>query len=75
MLGDFTVKTQNWGENLYLTENWLSWNEMCRASDNHNYMCHTCAKEILNSSFNYAVIDKISNFPEVAPNFTFSQKS
>ena len=39
-------------ENLYLTENRLSWNVMCCASDNHNYMCHTCAKEFSNSSFN-----------------------
>ena len=31
--------------NLYLTENRLSWNVMCCASDNYNYMCHTCAKE------------------------------
>ena len=38
--------------NLYLIENRLSWNEMCCASDNHNYMCHTFAKEFLNSSFN-----------------------
>ena len=38
--------------NLYLAENRLSWNEMCCASDNHKYMCHTCAKEFLNSSFN-----------------------
>ena len=38
--------------NLYLTENQLSWNEVCCASDNHNYMCQTCAKEFLNSSFN-----------------------
>ena len=35
--------------NMYLTEKRLSWNEMCCASDNHNYMCHTCAKEFLNS--------------------------
>ena len=35
-------------ENLYLIENRLSWNEMCCASDNHNDMCHTCAKEFLN---------------------------
>ena len=34
--------------NLYLTENGLSWNVMCCASDNHNYMRHTCAKEFLN---------------------------
>ena len=65
-------------KNLYLTENQLSWNEMCCASDNHNYimyMCHTCAKEFSNSSFNEAGIDKISNFHDIPPNFTFSQKS
>ena len=45
------------------------------ASDNHNYMCHICAKEFSNSNFNEAVIDKVSNFYEIAPNFTFSQKS
>ena len=32
--------------NLYLTEKQLSWNKMCCAADNHNYMCHTCAKEL-----------------------------
>ena len=36
---------------------------MCCASVSLNYMCHT---------FNKAVIDKISNFPDIAPNFTFS---
>ena len=25
---------------------------VARCSDNHNYMCHICAKEFLNSSFN-----------------------
>ena len=48
---------------------------MCCASDNHNYMCHTCANEFLNSSFNLAVIDKLSNIHDIAPNFTFSQIS
>ena len=43
---------------------------MCCVSDNHNYMCHTCAKEFLNSGVNQAVIDKISNFHDIAPNFT-----
>ena len=33
--------------NLYLTENRLSWNVMCCASDNDNYMCQTRAKEFL----------------------------
>ena len=61
--------------NLYLTENRLSWNEMCCAADIHNYMCHTCAKEFLDSNLNLAVIDKISNFHEIAPNSTYSHKS
>ena len=30
-----------------LTENRLNRNEMCCASNNHNYMCHTWAKEFL----------------------------
>ena len=44
---------------------------MCCASD--NYMCHTCAKEFSNASFNEAVIDKISNLHDIAPNSTYSQ--
>ena len=40
------------------------------AADNHNYMCHICAKGILDLNFNKAGIDKISNFHEIAPNFT-----
>ena len=47
-LGDFTVKNAKIGKgNLYITENRWSWNEMCCTSDNHNYMCHTYAKEFL----------------------------
>ena len=61
--------------NLCLTENRLSWNEMCCATDNHNYMFHTCAKEFLDSNFNKAVIDKISNFHKIGPNSTYSHKS
>ena len=48
---------------------------MCCAADNHNYMCHTCAKEFLDSNFNLAAIDKISNFHKIAPNFTYLRKS
>ena len=48
---------------------------MCCAADNHNYICHICAKEFLDLNFNYAVIDKISNFHEIAPNSTYSHKS
>ena len=60
---------------LYLTENWLSGNKMWCVADNHNYMCHICAKRFLDSNFNWTVIDKISNFHKIAPNFTFSQNS
>ena len=38
--------------------------------DNHNYMCYICAKGFLDSNCNEAVIDKISSFNEIAPNFT-----
>ena len=48
---------------------------MCCATDNHNYMCHTYAQDLLDSNFNYAVIDKISIFfQEIAPNSTYSHK-
>ena len=41
----------------------------------HNDMCHTCAKGFLDSNFYQAVINKISIFHEIAPYFTYSQKS
>ena len=44
------------------------------AGGNHNNMSHICAKGVLDSNLNYAVIDKISNYQEIAPNFTYSQK-
>ena len=61
--------------NLYLNENWLNRNTMWCTTDNHNYMRHICAKGFLDLNFNWAVIDKISNFHKIYPNFTFSQKS
>ena len=54
--------------NLYLIENRLSWNEMCCASDNHNYMCHTCAKEFWNSSFKSSYWQNI-RFSRYCPKF------
>ena len=43
---------------------------MCCAADNLKYMSHTTyAKEILDSNFNEAVIDKLSNFHKIAPTF------
>ena len=75
MLCDFTVKKRKIRKgNLYLTENWLE-REIWFAEDNHSCMCHIYAKGFLDSNFNEAVIDKISIFHEIAPNFTFSQKS
>ena len=44
---------------------------MCCVADNYNYMCHVCAKEFFDPNFNQAVNDKISNFHEFVPNFTF----
>ena len=45
------------------------------AANNHNYMCHPCAKGLLDSNLNEAVLDKIPFFYEIAPNFTYLQKS
>ena len=45
------------------------------AADNYNDTCHTCAKGCLDSNFDLAVINKISNFHEIATNFTYSEKS
>ena len=57
---------------MFLTKNRLSRNEMWCASDNHNNMCHICAKELKDSNLNYAVIARISIFNEIAPNFSCS---
>ena len=64
------------GENLYLTENWLSRKEMWYAVDNHNCMCQI----IYVKWFSIQILDKrlltkISIFHEIAQNFTYSQKS
>ena len=48
---------------------------MWYVADNHRYTCHISAEGILDTNFNQAVIDKISNFHEIAPGFTYSQKS
>ena len=76
-LSDFTLKKPRkiGKRNLYITENQLGGNEIWCAADNYNYMYHMCAKGFLDSTFNLAFIDKISNFQEIAPNFTYSQKS
>ena len=76
MQRDFRVKNcKNGQENLYLTEYRLRKNEMWCDADNYNNICHICAKGVLDSNLKKAVIDKISNFQEIAPNFTYLQQS
>ena len=57
--------------NLCLTKNWWRKNKISCNADNHDYICHIRAKGFVDSDINEAVIDKISNFQEIAPNFTF----
>ena len=73
MLSDFTVKkTQNCEEKSLFNWKSISRNEMWCAADNHNYMYFIWAKGFLDTNFNQAFIDKLSNFQEIAPNFTYS---
>ena len=44
------------------------------AADNYSYTGHICAKGFLDTNYNQVVIDKISNFHKIVPNFTYSQK-
>ena len=75
MLSDFTVKKHKIGKgNLHLTENRSSRSEMWCTADDHNDMYRICAKELLDSNFYEAVIDKILNFNEIALSFTHSKK-
>ena len=58
-------------ENLYLSENQLSRNEMWCVVDNHNCMCHISAKGFLDSNYNQAVIQKnqffkLSKLPQIS---------
>ena len=39
------------------------------AADYHNNMRHICAKELIDSNFNLAVIFKISDFNDDCPKF------
>ena len=38
----------------------------------NNYMCHMCAKGFLDANFNQAILDKMSIFRKIAPNFTYT---
>ena len=46
---------------------------MCYTSDNHNYMCHTRAKEFFKiRAVIKQLLTKYQFFHDIAPNFTFS---
>ena len=49
--------------------------EMCCAADNHNDLCHICAKEFLDSNFNQAVIDQVSFFFTKLPQISHIYKN
>ena len=57
-----------------MIENQAGRNKILCSQDNLSYMCHIRTKGFLNSNFNEALIDKISIFQEIVPNFTYSQK-
>ena len=59
---------------MFLTENRLGRNEMWCAENNHSHMCKRIFLHF-NTLIKHAVIDKISIFRKIAPNFTYSQKS
>ena len=69
MSGDFVVKNINYTYkgNLYLTENWFSWNVMWTyvvCGESQFIACATCVQK------DYEVIDKIAIFHKIAPNFS-----
>ena len=57
-------------ENLYLTENRLGKNKMRCMADNHNYMCHICAKRFLELDLMKQLLTKYQIFKKLPPNFT-----
>ena len=60
---------------MYSTENHLSRNKMLYVADNHNYMCHICAIEFLDSNFNQAVIENIYQFFIKWPQISHTHKN
>ena len=76
MLGDFMVKNATFEREIYIK---LKIDKVETKCDVLQIIIIICVarvqKNFLSSSFNYAVIDKISNFHDIAPNFTFSQIS
>ena len=71
MLSDLVVKNAKFGRRSELIRR----NGVCCAVDDPNYICHICAKGLLDSNFNEVVINKILIFHEITPNSTYSQES
>ena len=74
-LGDFTVKSVKLGREICIELKIENVETKCGVQQIIMYMCHICVKGFLNSNFNLAVIDKVSNLHEIGPKFTYSQKS
>ena len=51
MLGDFTVKTQNWEGKSVFYENQLGRNEIWCMEDYHSNLCNISAKKLLDLNF------------------------
>ena len=57
--------------NFLITQNRQSNSKIWFAVINYSHMCDLCAKGFFDYEFNSADIDKISNFNEIASNFTY----
>ena len=58
---------------MYLTETRLSRNEKWCVANNHNYMCHICAKGFLDSNLltKYQIFTKLPQFSHFHQNRNF----
>ena len=70
--GDFALNSAKLGREV--TKNQFSKNEICSAEDNHSCMSNMYANEFSDLKFISAVIDEISIFQKIAPNFTYSKQ-
>ena len=61
----YSKKCKTGKGNLYSTENQLSWNEMCCAADNHNHICHTCAKHFFYIRISKQLLTKYKIFKKL----------
>ena len=60
--------------NLYLTENWLSWNKMCCTSNNHNYYVSHICKRIFKFELQLSSYWQNTTFSRYCPKFNVFTK-